>query len=377
MTGMKISSNFESGNIEVISVENPLDIRLNIRKDTNSDFMQWFYFRLQGAQDFPCLIHIMNAGSSFVPEGWEQYNVCASYDKKTWFRVQTDFDGEKMTIHHTPKRNSVYFAYFAPYSYEKHLELVHKAQESAECIVENLGETVEKRDIDMLMIGEPAETKKTIWVIARQHPGETMASWFMEGFVNRLLDPNDSVSLTLLKKAIFYVVPHMNIDGAIHGNLRVNSLGVNFNREWKEPSLEKSPEVFHVRNKMDQTGVDLFLDIHGDEALPYNFISGTAGIPGFTEKQARNMKIFLDHWLEVCPDFQTEKGYPEDKPGQANLNIASKHVAHRFSCLAFTLEMPFKDNKNILEPVYGWSPKRSEKLGESVLQAILKVIDSL
>ena len=34
------------------------------------------------------------------------------------------------------------------------------------------------------------------------------------------------------------------------------------------------PQVYHVRNKMDKVGLDMLLDIHGDEELPYNFING-------------------------------------------------------------------------------------------------------
>jgi murein tripeptide amidase MpaA len=30
--------------------------------------------------------------------------------------------------------------------------------------------------------------KRVVWIIGRQHPGESMASWWMEGFVRRLLD---------------------------------------------------------------------------------------------------------------------------------------------------------------------------------------------
>jgi murein tripeptide amidase MpaA len=53
--------------------------------------------------------------------------------------------------------------------------------------------------------------------------------------------------------------------------------GANLNREWLEPSADKSPEVQLVR-KDAGTGVDLFLDIHGDESLPYVFVAGTEGV---------------------------------------------------------------------------------------------------
>ena len=57
--------------------------------------------------------------------------------------------------------------------------------------------------------------------------------------------------------------------------------GANLNREWAEPSLERSPEVYHTRAAMDASGVDFCLDVHGDEELPYNFLSGAEGIPGY------------------------------------------------------------------------------------------------
>ena len=77
----------------------------------------------------------------------------------------------------------------------------------------------------------------------RQHPGESMCEWFIEGMLDRLMDDSDPVSIKLLEQACFYVTPNMNIDGAIAGNLRANAAGMNLNREWAAPSLEKSRSV--------------------------------------------------------------------------------------------------------------------------------------
>ena len=40
---LSISSCFDSGNINVISMQSALDIQLEINKDTHSDFYQWFH----------------------------------------------------------------------------------------------------------------------------------------------------------------------------------------------------------------------------------------------------------------------------------------------------------------------------------------------
>jgi murein tripeptide amidase MpaA len=58
-------------------------------------------------------------------------------------------------------------------------------------------------------------------------------------------------------------VPNANPDGSRRGHLRTNAAGVNLNREWHEPTPERSPEVLAIRNAMDETGVALCLDVHG------------------------------------------------------------------------------------------------------------------
>lgn len=374
---MRISANFDGGNIEVVNANDHKNIELNIRKDTKADYFQWFYFRLQDAEGYPCKLSINNANKASYPEGWENYKVRASYDRVTWFQIPTSYNGEKLTFEILPKFNSIYFAYFAPFSYEQHLDLVHSAQLSERCVLTSLGQTVEGREIDLLIAGEPNEHKKKIWIIARQHPGESMAEWFMSGLISRLLDSDDPASLKLLEEAVFYLVPNINIDGSIHGNLRANALGVNLNREWAKPNKETSPEVYYIKEKMKEIGVDLNLDIHGDEGLPYIFTSGIEGIPSFDKKLSELTDLFTQSWLNVSPDFQDKEGYPVNEPGKANLNICSKNIGEEFKCLSQTIEMPFKENANIPDNRFGWSAERSEKLGESIINALLFVIKKL
>ncbi len=374
---MKITCNFDSGNIDVIAAERIDDIRLAIRKDHQSDFYQWFHFRLHSDSFEPHTIRLTNVNTSAYPKGWADYKAVASYDRETWFRVETAYDGEHLVITHYPEAESCYFAYFAPYSYERHMDLLSQAQATGLAQLVDLGNTLDNRDMSMLVIGEPADGKKKIWITARQHPGETMAEWFVEGLLDRLLDQDDGVARELLNKAVFYVVPNMNPDGSVRGHLRTNAAGVNLNREWQTPSLEKSPEVYLVRQKMLETGVDMFLDVHGDENLPYNFVAGAEGVPSYNTKMAQLETVFKQTLLTVTPEFQTEFGYELDAPGQANLTIASTWVAEQFKCLAYTFEMPFKDNANLPDQQFGWSDVRSKKLGNDTLIAVRAVVDLL
>ena len=382
MHSIHISSQFDAGAIEVLSLVDPQNIQLKIRPDNASDFAQWFYFCLQGAAGVPVRLNFVNAGQSAYPKGWADYRVVASYDHQNWFRLDTDFDGEVLSTSFTPAGNSVYLAYFEPYSYERHLDLVGSAANSEHVTLERLGSSLDGRDMTLLQVTNaqssvPLAQRKKIWLIARQHPGESMAEWFVEGFLERLLDEADPVSRVLLDQCVFYVVPNMNPDGAVRGNLRTNAAGANLNREWATPSLETSPEVYWVRQKMLEVGVDLNLDAHGDEGLPYNFVVGTDDTPGYSPRIAALEAAFKASWLAASPDFQIKHGYPRGKHGEANMTLATNWIGQQFGCLAFTIEMPFKDNANLPDTQVGWNGERSKRLGASVLQPVLAVLNQL
>ena len=79
----------------------------------------------------------------------------------------------------------------------------------------------------------------------------------------------------------------------------------------------------------------------------------------------------------VRADVEDEHGYEKDAPGQANLSMATAWVGENFGCLAYTLEMPFKDNHNLPDDDFGWNGQRSLRLGEAVLSAVLNVLPYL
>jgi murein tripeptide amidase MpaA len=374
---MHISSEFDSGNIEVLDASTPGDIRLNIRADNESTHSQWFHFRVAGARDQALTLRLMNAASASYPKGWEGYRAVASYDRQRWFRVPTRYEGGVLSIEHTPAHDAIYYAYFAPYSLERHRDLVARCLCAPGCQLEVLGRTCDGRDLDLLQVGAPGPGKRVCWVIARQHPGESMAEWLMEGLLARLLDDQDPVARELLKRAVFYVVPNMNPDGSTRGHLRTNATGANLNREWAAPTLERSPEVYYVRERMAQTGVDAFLDVHGDEGLPYNFIAGPDGVAPLRPEVLTLQQEYMDALTRASPDFQTTYGYPRAAAGTANMTMATNHVAGAYQCLSMTLEQPFKDNANAPDAARGWSRERCRKLGAANLDALYAVIDRL
>jgi murein tripeptide amidase MpaA len=371
---LTISSAFDGGNIRLVAIDGDR-IDLEILKDNRSDFYQWFYFRLTGAAEKPVEIRILNCAGSAYPNGWPGYRACMSYDREYWSRVaDTRYEGGVLTIPVTPASNSVWFAYFAPYTMERHHDLIASAAAHPAVEYRSLGQSLDGQELDYLRVGDgPLQ----VWLYARQHPGESMAEWWMEGALEKLLDAADPISRTLLRKATFHIVPNMNPDGSKRGHLRTNAAGVNLNREWHEPSRERSPEVLYVRDEMDRTGVDFAMDVHGDEAIPANFLAGFEGIPSLTDRQQDLFERFSDELVRLSPDFQTQKGYEIPGPGQANLSMSTAQLAERFGAVTMTLEMPFKDNDDLPDPEEGWSPDRSRLLARSCLDALYAIADEL
>jgi murein tripeptide amidase MpaA len=370
MTPIDVSAAFDSGNIEVLSIRGA-EARLTIRKDRDSSFFQWFHFRVSGAEGRELVLRLTGLGASAYPGGWPGYQACVSEDREAWSRAATawdpELDGGTLTIRHKPTADLAWFAYFAPYSMERHHDLVTRMAASPGVTYRCLGQSLDGQPIDCLELGEGS---RQVWLYARQHPGETMAEWWMEGALDLLTDQADPVATALRRTARLHLVPNANPDGSRRGHLRTNAIGVNLNREWAEPSPERSPEVLAIRNAMDASGVEFAMDVHGDEAIPAVFFAGFDGIPNWTEAQGAGYERYRQLLLAQTPDFQTRLGYPTARPGKANLAMSTNQVANRFGAVAMTLEMPFKDHLDAPDPRHGWSPERSKALGRACMATL-------
>ena len=376
MTAIQIHSAFDSGNIEVLSIDGP-EARLAIRKDHQSDFFQWFHFRVSGSEGRELVLHITGLNKSAFAGGWPGYRACVSEDRLDWERTETTWDGKvddgTLTIRYTPASDIAWFAYFAPYSMERHHELVAQCAQADGVEYQCLGTTLDGQPLDCLSMGTGATQ---VWLYARQHPGESMAEWWMEGALDLLTDPANSVGRELLRRCRVHVVPNCNPDGSVRGHLRTNAAGINLNREWDNPTAEKSPEVLAIRDAMDRTGVDFAMDVHGDEAIPGVFLAGFEGIPSLKPEQSEGYNRYqaiLDH---RTPDFQTKLGYPVARPGTGNLSMSTNQLAERFGCVSMTLEMPFKDHDAAPDARQAWSPERSMQLGRDCLGALLEWLET-
>lgn len=115
-------------------------------------------------------------------------------------------------------------------------------------------------------------------VIARQHPGESVGSWLMEGFIRRL----ESMRISLAVQWI--IVPMINVDGVVLGNNRTGVLGQDFNRNWNIDELAKKEKILTENNALlsliknirraHPKKLKIFIDFHGHSSQPNVFSYG-------------------------------------------------------------------------------------------------------
>ncbi|XP_058464869.1 uncharacterized protein LOC131438701 isoform X2 [Malaya genurostris] len=91
------------------------------------------------------------------------------------------------------------------------------------------------------------KNKKIIFISSRVHPGETPASFVLNGFLSMLLDRKSIVSITLRRMYVFKIVPFLNPDGVYNGLYRSDTRGHNLNRVYLAPNVETQPAIYAAR----------------------------------------------------------------------------------------------------------------------------------
>jgi murein tripeptide amidase MpaA len=336
---MQIDSNFECGNILVQGVSSDEAV-LNIRPDTNAQFFQWFYFHVTAGYGNLHHFRIANASKASYPNAWNGYRALASYDEKRWFRVHTEYNGAELLIRHRPMQEAASYAFFVPYKEALRKKLLRAAKKSPHVTHRKIGKSVQGRPLDLLVFGDEKRMTKRVWIIARQHAGESMAEYCVDGMVRHLIDANDPIAQTFLSRATVYIVPNMNPDGSAVGNLRANANGVDLNRAWVNPP-ETAPEIQLVRGLMDETGVDVFLDVHGDEERHYLWLAHP-----HPSNISKNVAHIQRQFEEIVQQRFTEYGPTPASipaPSKPDSGMATDYVAGKHHCPAWIIELPNKD----------------------------------
>ena len=113
---------------------------------------------------------------------------------------------------------------------------------------------------------QKSKNKKSVFMIGRQHPGETVGSHVIKGCIDFLLGESDEAK-KLREIYDFQIVPMMNPDGVIVGNSRTGFAGCDLNRRWSKPNEIIHPEIYYTKSLILNTAlnqnISFVIDFHG------------------------------------------------------------------------------------------------------------------
>lgn len=359
---MRILTPNDGGRIRLVARgADRIDVAL--RADPGLGVRHWFSFVVEDDAPVSRWLRFVDIERATYPDAFVDTCISACFDGEEWERLPATREGADVVVRHEPRGPRTHYAWFVPYSARRRRRRFEVIEARGAARVVELGKSLQGFPVCVIVAGDgPAP----IWVVARQHPGETMAEWAAEGFVDRLLDGADEVASALRRRATVHVVPCVNVDGAAAGYHRVNARGHDLNRSWIDVEEREIPEVAAVRRALDDTGVRLFLDVHGDERSRVGFIAGCEGNPGYDDRVSNLERRFEAILVGTNGDMGTERGYPLDAPGQADLGMAANFVGEAHACLALTVELP---------AMGGFDHDRARGVGYDLLEPALACLD--
>lgn len=265
-------SHFESGNLHsafrVLSTNSPSNFKpqvydLYLHTDLNTiGHTQWFYFsvsNIKKGQEVTFVIRNFQKAESLFNDGmrpliysckskrgWERCGTNISYFGSSSFeslkqdsqsgineqkRKNVSSDTYILCFSHAFEydRDVCYFSHCHPFTYTDLQLYIRKTlkdpRKSLYVRKSLLCKSAAGNNCDLLTITSPTKSiddlnsRMTIFLTARVHPGESNASWIMQGMIDLLL--SEEVEAEMLRESyIFKVIPMLNPDGVVNGNYR-------------------------------------------------------------------------------------------------------------------------------------------------------------
>lgn len=252
-----IDKNLPAGNILLESMNNDTVYLKNEMRDTAG---WWFYwaFRAKGAAGRTLTFRFTN-GEAICTHG-----PCISLDQgKTWTYAADSFTTREFTYTFPTNSDEVWFAMGIIYTqpdWEAFLAK-HAARgaliETGTLCQSRHGRAVEKARFGC--INKPPVYR--VWLSARHHSAEMMASYVLEGILDAVLADNE-LGGWMRDNVEFMVVPFVDKDGVEEGDQGKNRKPHDHNRDYDAFLYPETMGITNWITTHTQGALDIVLDIH-------------------------------------------------------------------------------------------------------------------
>lgn len=329
-------ANFDSGNLQSVSTTDSINYVVRVRSDIVG---RWFYFKMKNVRNRFVSVTIQNSDVT---------RPMYSYDNKNWIRFTETESPQKNLFRKTYAKDSVYVAYYVPYSIEQLHQKVSQLNSNPYVKIDTIGFSEQNRPLIILTITDftvPDSQKFFVWSHGRTHPSETPSSYHLDGMINYLLS-DDDIAGYLRQKVKFIVLPFINPDGVYLGKSRVNANNIDLERSWNLPDAETPREVkftkTFLQNILNDNRIHIALNMHSQVANYATFWIHTASSTSEyfyrREMQFANLQAANSDFIKQS-DFSYSNLQPYFPEGWMWANWGDQ-------IMALTYEMPYTKFSN-------------------------------
>jgi len=178
-------------------------------------------------------------GTGWVRSGTDISYYCSQYPRNNaQGEGQLFYYALSFTMEFHNASDTYFIAYCYPYTYSDCTELLQRlcTPDCKDRIRKTIVcKTIAGNDCEMAIItnfsSRPEEIaiRRAIVITSRVHPGESNASYIVEGILQFLVS-DDEVAKYLRNNFVFKIIPMLNPDGVIIGNYRTSLSGMDLNR---------------------------------------------------------------------------------------------------------------------------------------------------
>ena len=403
-------SRFESGNLLCAFKTEKNSYQLYLQNDTNTTgYIQWFFFRVsntkKGNKTNFTIINMLRSSCIYKKGlkimiyskkqaqteniGWHRdcenimyyTNNLFTYNEKS--KIKRSLNSLSFDYEFKYDNDTVYFANCCPYFYSKLVkEIKMKEKKHSFFFKKVITQTLGGNDLYLLNINtskpqnkiysanstpqldeklnqkiqktlnasHPSDknnSKKAVIMIARQHPGETVGSYVIEGCIDFLLGKSEEAK-KLREIYNFQIIPMMNPDGVLVGNSRTGFAGCDLNRRWSKPNEIIHPEIYYTKKIILKTAITqniaFIMDFHGH----FGTYNSLFYCNHKEDKKACSLFPYLCSELSDIISFeQTTFSMPKYKASTERLSLFR--------------ELKDKDNNNIIASETSFFGYRNEK----------------
>lgn len=137
--------------------------------------------------------------------------------------------------------------------------------------------------------GEPGASRPGVYLVARQHSGETPGSWVLDGLLRHMAENKGRAPLV-------WAVPLVNIDGVVQGDYGKDNFPHDLNRAWGTPPMRHEVLVISrdIRRWRSRCDPRLGMDFHAPGG------SETEGVYSFPGRSSKNASVLRNTlgWAE-------------------------------------------------------------------------------